>query len=270
MALLLVGLVLWLAPSLPSRAGAALDRITSSGKMVVATDPAWPPFSSRDAQGAWSGFDIEVAREIAGRIGAEASFVTPTWEAQLAGHWNGQWDVCVCSMTPTAERAKNLDFPSTYYWSPVNLAVSEADTSSRVPADLSGKKIGILVPSTYEIYLRGLPTEGTGMEAMVPKIKDPVIVPFASDAEAFDALTKGKTTDAVIDYLPVLIFEIKQGRPMRIIGTPLYYVSNAMAIDQGDPELAALLGKTVEAMRADGTLGALSMKWFQFDLSKAP
>src|SRR5262249_50288925 len=125
-------------------AAEAKDRIAATGKFVVATDPAWPPFSWRDGNGAWAGFDVAVAAEIAKRIGAKAEFVGPPWDEQTAGHWNGKWDACVCSMTPTVERAKNLDFPVVYYWAPVNLAVNVKNTTAATPADMSGKRIGFL------------------------------------------------------------------------------------------------------------------------------
>src|SRR5262245_24940651 len=77
-------------------AGEAKDRITATAKLVVATDSAWPPFSWRDANGTWAGFDVDVATEIAKRISVKAEFAGPPWEEQTAGHWNGKWDACVC------------------------------------------------------------------------------------------------------------------------------------------------------------------------------
>jgi len=171
-------------------------------------------------------------------------------------------------MTPTVERAKNLDFPATYYWSPVNLAVNVKDVTSTTPADLNGKRIGILVPSTYELYLKHQPMGVDGMQSVNYMIDNPEIVTYDSDGKTLDALSKGGEIDATMNYLPVLLYEIKQGRPLRIIGTPLFYVSDAVAIDKGDPEFGAAIKRTVEAMRTDGTLAAISMKWFQFDLSQ--
>ena len=249
-------------------AGEAKDRIAATGKLVIATDPGWPPFSSRAEDGTWTGFDVDVGTEIAKRIGAKAEFVGPPWDEQTAGHWNGKWDACVCSMTPTVERAKNLDFPAIYYWAPVNLAVN-VKSAAAVPADLSGKRIGFLVPSTYELYLQGKPMGIDGKQPVNHMIKDATIVPYDSDSASFDAVSKGEI-DATMNYLPVLMYEIKQGRQMRILGTPLFYVSDAVVIDKGDPELSALMKSTVEGMLTDGTIAALSKKWFQFDLSKSP
>jgi polar amino acid transport system substrate-binding protein len=252
-----------------AQAGTALDRVNAKRILVVAFDPGWPPFSWRDAGGSWSGFDVDVANELAKRIGVKAAFVDPPWDQQTAGHWNGKWDVCVCSMTPTVERARNLDFPAVYYWAPVNLAVNKDNASATKPADLSGKRIGILIPSTYELYLKHQPMGVDGMMQVTYMIDNATIVPFDSDGATFEALAKGTDIDATMNYLPVLLYEIKQGRPLRVIGTPLFYVSDAVAVDKGDPEFSALVKKTVEGMIKDGTIGAISQKWFQVDLSKS-
>ena len=250
--------------------GATSDRITARGTVLVASDPGWPPFSWRDANGTWSGFDVDVANEFARRLGVKAAFVDPPWDQQTAGHWNGKWDVCVCSMTPTVERAKNLDFPAVYYWAPVNLAVNKSNTAATAPGDLSGKRIGILTPSTYELYLRHQPMGVDGMLPVTYMIDNPVIVNYESDGAAFDAISKGVDIDATMNYLPVLMYEIKHGRPLRIIGIPLFYVSDAVAIDKGDPEFSALVKKIVGEMKDDGTLASTSLKWFQFDFSQSP
>src|SRR5689334_6870474 len=250
-------------------AGSTLDRVKSKGTLVVATDPAWPPFSSRDDNGNWTGFDVDVAREIARRFGVKAEFVGPPWDQQTAGHWDGKWDACVCSMTPTLEREKNLDFPAVYYWAPVNLATNAKDTNFAVPSDLNGKRIGILVPSTYELYLKRQPMGVDGMQEVPYMIDNPIIVGYDSDSATFDALSKGTDIDAMMNYLPVLMYEIKQGRPLSIIGTPLFYVSDAVAVDKGDPEFSAQMKEIVEQMTKDGSTSSVSMKWFQFDFSQA-
>jgi polar amino acid transport system substrate-binding protein len=144
------------------------------------------------------------------------------------------------------------------------------NASASSPSDLSGKRIGILAPSTYELYLKGAPLAGTGIEARDHMIENPEIVAFESDNQAFEALTKERSIDATMNYLPVLMDEIRRSRPLRIIGTPLFFVSNGIAIDKGDPELFKLIHDTIAEMRTDGTLGRISIKWFEFDLSRIP
>ena len=91
-------------------AGETLDRVMKNKVLVEVTDQAYPPFSFIDESGEVVGFDVDISKEIAKRLGVEYKVETPSWEIIVAGNWNGRWDICVCSMTPTAERAQVLDF----------------------------------------------------------------------------------------------------------------------------------------------------------------
>ncbi len=88
-----------------------LKQVCDSGKLTVSTDPAYPPQSSLNEQtGEYEGFDIDVATEIAKRLGVDVAWETPAWDVITAGSWNGRWDTTVGSMTPTNDRQKVLYF----------------------------------------------------------------------------------------------------------------------------------------------------------------
>jgi polar amino acid transport system substrate-binding protein len=87
-------------------AGETLDRVTQNGAMVVATNSGWPPQSFLSDEGELIGFDIDVAKEIANRLGVEVSFETPDWAIMTGGRWNGRFDLGVGSVTPTTPRAQ--------------------------------------------------------------------------------------------------------------------------------------------------------------------
>ena len=253
-----------------AQAGEALDRIRERGIILVATDPVWPPISWRRDDGEFDGFDVDVAKEIARRMGVDIEFVTPTWEEITAGHWGGRWDLSVGSMTPTEKRAENLEFPTHYYFGMSVLVVHQDNQTIRVPADASGKKIGVLKASVYEKYLTREPLNIVGMMPIQYKIEQPIIVSYEWENEVYDALAKGDgiELDAMIGFITNAMHEIRQGRPLKIIGTPLQLTPSSLAIEPGDPEFAALLRQIVEGLREDGTLSRLSVKWFEFDLTK--
>jgi len=108
-----------------------------------------------------------------------------------------------------------------------------------------------------------------GMLPYTDKIDNPVIVTYNQEDKVFDDLSRGDgvVLDAMLNYLPVLLYEIGRGRPLKIVGVPLFLVPNAIAIEPGDPDLSTLIKKIVTAMRDDGTLTIISMKWFNFDLT---
>lgn len=251
-----------------SLAGPVIDRIRDAGVIRIASDPAWPPYSWVDDTGAWQGFDAAVAAEVASRLGVKLEFVTPTWEVITAGNWGGQWDLSVGSMSPTEERAKVLVFPAVYYYAPTVLAVKSDNSTIQSPPDASGKRIGALKGSIFEKYILHEPMGMADEPAPAYKITDPVVVGFETSEAASDALSKGDGIDAMVDDLMYFLFLIKSGAPIKVVGQPLYYGPSAMAIEPGDPEFQTTLAAMVEDMHADGTLTALSVKWFGVDLTQ--
>jgi polar amino acid transport system substrate-binding protein len=253
-------------------AGDMLAKICQSGKLRVATDPQYPPASSLDeATGKWEGFDIDTATELAARLGVEVEWETPGWDVITAGRWNDRWDVSVGSMTITPERAQVLDFTDPYYYTPAQLAVNADNTSITTPADLTGKKVGVGIATTYESYL-----EGTLEIPDYPidfQVHDADIVTYKTDRLAIDDLALGDCARlcAAFSAVPILQGAIDAGKPIKLMGDPIYYEPLAVAVDKSAPEddstLVAALDTLIAAMHDDGTLSASSTKWFGLDYS---
>ena len=83
------------------QAGAVYDYIKSNNELMIATDANWAPYSYINDAGEMEGFDVDVGREIAKRMGVEARFITPSWDIITSGNWNTRWDASAGSMTPT-------------------------------------------------------------------------------------------------------------------------------------------------------------------------
>lgn len=260
-----------LAATLPASAGEVLDRVMSKGVLVCSTDPAYPPQSSLNDKNQFEGFDIDVATEIAKRLGVKIEFVTPSWDVLTAGNWGGRWDISVGSMTPTPERAKVLDFPAIYYYTPAALAVHSANTTITSVADAGGKTIGVGVATTYEAYLGGtLTIDAVGAPPVEYRIKGASVKTYETDLLALDDLRLGDGTrlDGAVTALPTILEAIKNGYPLRVVGEPLFLEPLAVATDKGDPEFDAKVAEAVAAMKADGTLSAFSKKWYGVDLTQ--
>ena len=261
--------------STPSQAGEALDRIRSTGVIRAPAPDIWPPQAIKNDKGEFDGFDVAVLREIARRIGAKLQYVNNpdgsivTWEEQTSGRWQGKYDIVVGSMTPTAKRAEHLAFPANYYDGIGVLAIHSDNSTIKTPADASNKRIGALAGSQYDHYLRRQPVGIIGVPEFNYKIDSPVIVNYEHEEEVYDALAKGDgiDLDGFVNLLPTVLALIKEGRPFKVVGTPLYRVPHSVAILPGDDEFAALIKKTVDEMHADGTLRKLSMQWYEFDMT---
>ena len=249
----------------PALAGEALDRVTGSGVLKVATDLNWPPQSFLNEENEMDGFDVGVAREIAKRLGAKAEFVTPAWEIITAGKWAGRWDVSVGSMAPTKDRAKVLSFPAVYYYTPAAAAVHK-DSKIQKASELSGKTVGAGTATVYDLYLKG-DLEIFGAPEFTYQIKPGKIHSLESVTVLLDDLRLGDGVriDGLVGGYTTIRDAISNGYPVRLLEPPLFYEPLAVAIDLGDEEFAAKLAGIVSAMREDGTLSALSKKWYGVD-----
>jgi polar amino acid transport system substrate-binding protein len=249
-----------------------LARIMADGLLRVATDPRYPPQSSFDeSSGTWAGFDIDVATEIATRLHVTVDWRTPPWELVDAGSWNDEWDVSVGSMTVTEERAQVLDFSEPYYYTPAGLAVQlESDITSL--DQLSGKTIGVCGACSYEFYLdRTLNIPGYDFEYLIPE--DVTVVTYDTDSSAIQDLGLGRL-DAVMSAVPTLESAIDRGKPIELLGDPVFYEPLAVATDKSAPlpdeSLIDRLNQIITDMHQDGTLAELSLKWYKQDLTTNP
>jgi|SRR5687767_2009777 polar amino acid transport system substrate-binding protein len=249
-------------------AGDLLAKICDDGVVRVSTDPAYPPQSSLNTEtGEYEGFDIDVATAIAERLGVEIEWETPSWTAITAGNWNGRWDMSVGSMTVTEERAQVLDFSPAYYYTPSSIAVPEGTDITSVD-QLNGATIGVCSGCTYDFFLQGtLNIPGYTFES---PIADPIIKGFDTDSTAIQALQAGQV-DAVMSATPTLQAAIDKGRPMQLLGEPLFYEPLSVAIDKSSEldqaSLVTEVSAIVDEMHADGSLSELSMEWYGEDLT---
>ena len=248
-----------------------LGRIMANDQIRIATDPAYPPQSSYDeASGTWEGFDIDVAEEISKRLGLSqpVDWQTPSWDVLTAGKWNDRWDASVGSMTITKERAQVLDFSSPYYYTPAGLAVQDGSDITSLD-QLSGMTIGVGIATTYELYLeRTLNIPGYDFEYLVPE--DVTIKTYDTDSSAIQDLVLGRV-DAAFSAVPTLQGAIDNDKPIQLLGDPVFYEPLAVAIDKDAPldptSLVAKISEIIDEMHQDGTLTALSMKWYGEDLT---
>lgn len=250
-------------------AGEVLDRIMTNEKLVVSSDPEYPPQSMQRPDGTFEGFDIDVATEIAKRLGVEVEFVTPAWEIITAGNWGGRWDLSVGSMTPTKQRAEVLEFPAIYYYTPAVFFVHK-DSEVQSVSELNGKTIGTCGACTYENYLNhNLVIDAEGAPPFEYQVTPGEIRTYPTDVNVMDDLRLGDGVrlDAGISALPTVAAAVESGYPLRMVGDPVFFEPLAVAIDKGDPEFAAKLEEIVQGMHDDGTLSKLSDKWYGVDLS---
>ncbi|MBW9115557.1 transporter substrate-binding domain-containing protein [Rhizobium cauense] len=253
-----------------AHAGATLDRVMSKKAMVVATNSGWPPQSYLDDNNQMVGFDIDVSREIGKRLGVDVSFETPDWATLTGGHWQGRYDVGVGSVTPTKARAQVIDFAGIYYFSPY-VYVLHKDSPVKTVTDLNGKVIGVETATTSEDFMRHqLQIDAPGLPPIEYKVTAGEIRTFADSMLPFDDLRLGPGVriDAVVAPEQTANNAIKNGYPLRVLeGEYAFREPLVVIAEKGDADWTAKIGEIIKAMKADGTLGTLTKKWYGADYS---
>lgn len=270
-------------------AGDLLSDIKARGYILVSTDPNYEPQSFLNTSGQrpadtkcpsdaltpaeMQGFDVDVAAELAKRLGVELCFATPDWDLITAGNWADKWDISVGSMTITPDRQKVLDFTTPYYYTPAQIAVA-SDSGITSYDQLAGQALCVGASTTYEDWLNG----SLGLPASSIYEQPPAnvkVVSVSTDQECAQAIQAGRkdfvgyvTSGTVIDS------NIAAGVPVVKVGNTVFAEELAVAIDKSHTKpidtLVSTLDGFVKAMHSDGTLSALSNKWFKADLTQAP
>ncbi|MCU0483692.1 MAG: transporter substrate-binding domain-containing protein [Chloroflexi bacterium] len=250
-----------------------LDKVTKAGKIVMSTDPQYPPQSELKDDGSYQGFDIDVGNEIASRLGVTLEYATPKWEVVTAGGWSGRWDFSVGSMTITTQREASLAFSTPYYYTPAQMAASTVSGITTLDG-LAGKKVCVGAATTYFDWLEG--TIDLGTYASLIKEEPPTgatAVTLDTDRFCADTIKAGrKDFEGWLSSSTTVADAIADGLPLIAVGDPVYFEPLAVAFDKSGPDPASMVTKVneiLETMRADGTLKAFSEKWFGTDLTVA-
>jgi polar amino acid transport system substrate-binding protein len=260
LALLLIGVPFTLA-------GTTLDRVKRTGMLNDALMEAYPPFGFIDANNQLAGFDVDVARAFAARLGVTLRLATPGWETIMSGRWRGRWDICICSMSPTEDRAKVLSLPVRYYSSPAVLTVHKNELHIKTVADISGKRVGVGMGSSYENYInKALVIPGAAPIAY--PFRDVVAVPGDETVNFRNlALGPGVRLDAIISDFATAKAAVESTHALRIVGPEIYAEPNVVATEKGDAEWDRTVARIFNDMKADGTLAKISQKWFGRDIT---
>ncbi len=250
-------------------AGGLLEKVLTAGKIVMSTDPQYPPQSSLKTDGTYEGFDIDVGTEIAKRLGVEIAFETPSWDALTAGGWSGRWDFSVGSMTITSKRQQVLDFSDPYYYTPAQMAASTASGITTLDG-LAGKTICVGEATTYLDWLNGELDFGTESPQTTPPAGAKATT-LATDRLCAETWKAGRTDfEGWLSSSTTVDAALKDGLPLVKVGDPVFYEPLAVAFDKAGPDASDMVTRVnqiLTEMRDDGTLKGFSEKWFGLDLT---
>ena len=236
--------------------GDLLSRIQERGKLVIATEGNWQPWTYHDENDVLTGFDVELGKLIAQGLGVEAEFQETDWDAILAGVDSGRFDIACNGVGYTEERAEKYSFSTPYLYTEIVLVVRGDNEDIHSVDDLAGRVTANTASSTYASIAEGYGATVTPVNTLLETI---MLVEQGRVEATLNA--KGSIDDYLSEH-------------------PDADIRIAQVLDQGEPvaypvrkgedteTLLAAIDDILEAARQDGTLAAISEKYFGVDLTK--
>ena len=246
-----------LALTLPASAADLLATVKARGTLKVALEGTYPPFNYREKSGEIAGYDVDVARMLAAKLGVKVEFVSSEWASILAGLSAGKYDVIVSQVGINPKREQAFDFSAPYIYSMPQLIVRKDEKAVyKTLEDLKGKKVGVGQGSVYEQQAKAVP----GIE----------VRSYAAAPDTMSDLAFGRVDAALNDSL-MSAYLLKNSKLPIKAGAQVGAVERmGIPFQKGNPQFKAALNQALAAAGADGSLKAISLKWFGTDVSKAP
>ena len=244
------------APKTPS-SDAPVDRletIKQNGKIVVAMEGTWQPFTYHDENNNLVGFDVEVAKYIADYLGVEVEYVEGEWDGLLMGVESGRYDMLVNGVGVTEERKKTYDFSDAYAYDKAVVMVKEDNNEITKMEDLAGKVTANTISSNYAQIAESYGAKVTGVDDL---------------AQTIELLKNGRvdaTLNAEVVYLDYTKTVPDAGVKIACYADKVWDI--AIPMQKGSPKLVAAVNEAIAAAHADGTLSKLSEKYFGIDITK--
>ncbi|WP_022850897.1 ABC transporter substrate-binding protein [Limisalsivibrio acetivorans] len=243
--------MVFMLTSLTAIAG-GLEDVKEENTLSYALTGQYPPFNFVDENNEVAGFDVEIGKEIAKRIGVKPKPVTTAWDGIIAGLLAEKYDVICGSMAITDQRLKSIDFTEPYYRSGAQVFAKE-DAGFTSVDELKGKKIGVTLGTTYEEWVRNN-IEGVKIRTY-KGVPDMVLETATGRIDAF-------VTDKIVGALAIK----DKAAPLKLVGDLLYEERMGIALRKGNPELKKAMNEALAEMKEDGTYHSISMKWLGIDV----
>lgn len=235
--------------------GSLIGRINNKGTVTVGTEGTYAPFTYHDKDGKLTGYDVEVTRAVAEKLGVKVEFKETQWDSMMAGLKAGRFDVVANQVGLTSpERQATFDKSEPYSWSGAVL-VARNDSNIKSIADIKGVKTAQSLTSNYGEKAKAAGAELVPVDGLAQSLT--LIEQKRADATLNDEL-------AVLDYLkknPNAGVKIVWSAPAD------EKVGSGLIVNKGNDEAVAKFSTAINELKADGTLKKLGEQFFGKDIS---
>ncbi len=222
-----------------------IEEIKASGKLIVATETAYPPFTYTQ-NGKRTGLDVELMEAVAQKMGVKVEWKVLSFDVLLVGLAQNRWDMAVSSIGITPTRAKAVTFANPEYCSGAVIVSKDPQVNSI--ATLNNKIIAVQTGTTYLPNLRAIPN--------VKEIKN-----YPKDADAISALLAGRVDAWVSDRFSAKAAITSMPQAGLRIGGYVLVEKLAAAVKKDNVNLANAYNKALAAVMTDGTYQKISEKY---------
>lgn len=233
-----------------------LETIQERGTIIVGLEGDWAPWSYVDENDELTGYDVEVAKAIADKLGVEIQIVPGEWDGLFAGMDAGRYDMVVNGVEVTEERADKYDFSTPYAYIRTALIVKGDNDSIKTFEDLKGKKTANSIASTYMNLAESYGATCYGVSTLDETLT--MVLQGRVDA----------TLNAIVSFTDYMAQHPDSN--LKVVATTDEASNVAIPMRKGD-ETASLreaVNKAIDELREDGTLSELSTRFFGEDISK--
>lgn len=232
-----------------------LEQIRAKGEIVIATEGTWSPWTFHDKEGKLTGYDIEVGRLIAQKLGVKPQFVEGKWDGLLAGISAGRYDIMINGVDMTPERQKAYRFTDPYAYNRTVVMVSAQNDSIKSMQDLKGKVTANTISSTYAEIAEKYGAKVDGVDDL---------------NQTFELLLSGRidaTLNAEVVYYDYM--KVHPQAAIKIAAIDEQVTSVGIPLKkEGTEKLQTALNKILSDLRNSGELTKLSNQFFGTDISK--
>lgn len=232
----------------------SLEQIKEAGIIKIGTEGTYAPFTYHDKDGKLTGFDVEIAEEVAKRIGVKAEFIETKWDGMFAGLDSKRFDAVFNEVTIKDDRKEKYDFSKDYIASRSVLIVASDNNEIQKLEDLKGKKSAQSLTSNLADLAKSFGAE---------------IVQVDGFNQSIDLIGSKRVDATINDKLSFLDFKKqKPDAPVKVADEADDVSYSAALFNKGNTELVDAVNKALDDMHSDGTYEAISMKYFGQDVSK--
>jgi polar amino acid transport system substrate-binding protein len=244
----LVAFLLLLVACGDSKHGGTLDAIKKRGEITWGADlQGGEPYLYEDPAhpNHIIGFEVDIANELAKRLGVKAKFVQYNWSNLVPSLERGDFDIAMNGLEATGERKERILMSEPYFIYAETLAVRK-DSPYRTLADLKGKRVGTLNQTYAHDLLRAQPVD---------------IALYEGNEEPYIDLEQGRVEAVLLDNIIADRYGCVPSRPTVVcVPDDIARGTYIIGIRKSDPELKRAIDNALQAMRADGTLQAILVK----------